>query len=226
MQKRLLLKLNNRKGFSIGEVLIAAFVLTVGIVGTLGLLVSSTNHCIDARKQVIASKLAEEGIEIVRNLRDTNIARSRTAFEYYFPIADNNSCIIDASSHPNIGSLEPPVGYCQCYLPQGDCLNFGDEIDHKTLYEIDDINALWAGIYIHPLSLITPSAVPTPFKRVIMYDYDGTDRNNSSYVKVQSVVVWGESFPGTNFDDLHSHFSELCNTSSKCVYAETILRKM
>jgi len=61
-----------KKGFSIGEVLIAAFILTVGVVSAVTLLTRSIVDTIDSRNLVIASQLAQEGTELVRNQRDNN----------------------------------------------------------------------------------------------------------------------------------------------------------
>lgn len=191
--------MNNKKGFSIGEVLIAAFVLTVGIVGTLGLLVSSTNHCIDARKQVIASKLAEEGVEVLRNLRDSNMARETGDPFGYFPPSDANDCIIEAINYPNAAGAYNTSFFC------------GSSVT-KDLF----LNGPNTGIYLHD------GSTQTSFKRVIMYDFSD-DRNS---VDVKSVVVWGGSFPTGDFGDLHANLSTLCNTASKCVYAEATLRKI
>lgn len=68
----------SRRGFSIGEVILSAFVLAVGIVAVIGLLSSSIKHSIDSRDEIIASQLAQEGVELVRNIRDNNYANSQT----------------------------------------------------------------------------------------------------------------------------------------------------
>jgi len=54
------------------EVMIAVFVLSVGLVGVGQLIFSSLRHSIDSRDHIIASQLAQEGIELVRNIRDNN----------------------------------------------------------------------------------------------------------------------------------------------------------
>lgn len=64
-----------RKGFSIGEVLISSFLLLVGITAATALIVQDMREAFDARDTIIATQLAQEGVELVRNVRDTNIAR-------------------------------------------------------------------------------------------------------------------------------------------------------
>ena len=61
-------------GFSIAEVIIAAAVITVGILATLNLLYSSRNTERGNRDFIVAAQLAQEGVEIVRNVRDNNFA--------------------------------------------------------------------------------------------------------------------------------------------------------
>ena len=66
------IKPNLLRGFTIIEVIMAIFVLVVGVVGIYSIaprIVSITS--INNRK-FIASQLAREGIEIVRNIRDSN----------------------------------------------------------------------------------------------------------------------------------------------------------
>jgi type II secretory pathway pseudopilin PulG len=63
---------NITKGFTLAEVLVAIFILVTGIIGVSFLItntISSVNH---SSKKLVAAYLAQEGIEIVRNIRDTN----------------------------------------------------------------------------------------------------------------------------------------------------------
>ena len=63
---------NKTKGVSLIETLVAIFVLTVGIVGAFSLsmnIISFTNY---NSNKLIASYLAQEGVELVRNIRDSN----------------------------------------------------------------------------------------------------------------------------------------------------------
>ncbi|TAK95033.1 hypothetical protein EPO05_05250 [Patescibacteria group bacterium] len=66
-----------KQGFTIYETMIAAFVLVVGIVAALGLIGSSIRQSQKNRDFIIGSGLAQEGIELVRNLRDNDLVNSR-----------------------------------------------------------------------------------------------------------------------------------------------------
>jgi hypothetical protein len=73
-------RLETLKGFSIAEVLLALFIMTVGMLAISGLLVSSMKHSTGARDEIIATELAQEGIELVRNVRDNDVASGGTGF--------------------------------------------------------------------------------------------------------------------------------------------------
>lgn len=65
-------------GFTIIEVIAAVFILTVGVVGVF----SAVNYALSATQNIssrlIAAYLAQEGIEVVRNIRDGNWLEQRT----------------------------------------------------------------------------------------------------------------------------------------------------
>jgi len=64
----------NAKGFSMLEAVVSVFVLSFGIVGVMSLFVSSLKTSIDSRDTIIATELVQEGLELVRNIRDINVA--------------------------------------------------------------------------------------------------------------------------------------------------------
>jgi len=60
-------------GFTLLEVIIATFILSIGVVGAFALLQSAQRSAALGSSQLRASYLAQEGIEIARNIRDTNL---------------------------------------------------------------------------------------------------------------------------------------------------------
>ena len=62
-----------QKGFTLIEVLVAIFIITVGAGGTIALIQKTLSFTSNAALQLEASYLAQEGMEIVRNIRDTNL---------------------------------------------------------------------------------------------------------------------------------------------------------
>ena len=64
----------NNKGFTIIETLIAITILMIAISGPLVVASKGSAGAITARDQMIASYLAQESMETIKNLRDNNIA--------------------------------------------------------------------------------------------------------------------------------------------------------
>lgn len=63
-------------GFSTPEVLLSCFILAIGLVTIVAVLSGSLRYSQDNRNVIVASELAQEGIELVRNIRDNNFASS------------------------------------------------------------------------------------------------------------------------------------------------------
>ncbi len=165
-----------KKGFSVGEVLIAAFVLTVGIVAVLTLLVSSINHLIDARKNIVAAKLAEEGIELVRNMRD------------------NNAVTSGCSAFANTGSCKqfPAINRNNCRIDYGEGGLSCDSAQDKNL-----CMDRW-GRYYHDPGACRHS---TDFQRIIIIDYNPSNNHTDKELVVTSIVSWNGSELPTNIND-------------------------
>src|SRR3989338_10456135 len=60
------------KGFTLIEVIVAVFVLTIGVVGVFALVNQTMAASSILTSRLIAAYLAQEGIEIARNIRDGN----------------------------------------------------------------------------------------------------------------------------------------------------------
>jgi len=60
-------------GFTLVETLVAISIFTASILGLISILASSISDTNYAKKKMIAAYLAQEGIEYVRNMRDTDI---------------------------------------------------------------------------------------------------------------------------------------------------------
>lgn len=63
---------NIQKGFTLIEVIAAMFVITVGVVGALIAIQQTMFYTQTSVSRLTATYLAQEGIEIVRNIRDGN----------------------------------------------------------------------------------------------------------------------------------------------------------
>ncbi|MBI2465871.1 MAG: prepilin-type N-terminal cleavage/methylation domain-containing protein [Candidatus Sungbacteria bacterium] len=82
-------------GFTLIEAIVAIGVISVGFVGSLVLLSKSSAQASLLKNRVAVSHLAAEGIEVVRNIRDTNWLKG---FDWRTGLADTASGIVDYDS--------------------------------------------------------------------------------------------------------------------------------
>jgi Tfp pilus assembly protein PilV len=163
-----------KRGFSFLEVIISVFVLSTGIIGVFAVINSSMIYSLNASNQQIAVMLAQEGIELTRNIRDNNWAKRKFEMEESgsssissfdnFPSGDSNNCRIDKNSID---------------MNNSKCSN---GVNHKKL-SLDGNN-----FYIHGGSPFTK------FSRKIEVDFDDSEDT----VIITSVVIWnrnGNDFP-------------------------------
>jgi len=66
-----------KNGFTLIEVLIAIFLITTGVIGAFTLIQQVISSISVSSSKLTAAYLAQEGIEIVRNIRDTNWLEQR-----------------------------------------------------------------------------------------------------------------------------------------------------
>ena len=211
-----------KKGFSIGEVMIAMFILLVGIIDAVFLTVRSVDDLGDSRDAVVASLLAQEGTELVRNIRDNTVTQTTcgtgddercTAFdiEYGFPSSDQTGssyCVVDkdlsGSTLMDCGGIAPSeltVDPNNFFFTQasggGTYKGFARRIYMEYGYTDSDGGADSDGGIIA-----------------------GADDIDEKYVDVTSVVVYS----GGDFSDVTvSDVEGTCRKSKGCAYAQTRL---
>lgn len=67
----------SNKGFTLIEVLLSVFIITVAVLGLYNGISYSFNSVEKAKDKFIAAYLAEEGLELVKNIRDSNFVANR-----------------------------------------------------------------------------------------------------------------------------------------------------
>lgn len=95
--------IHSKKGFTLIEAIVAIGVISIGFVGSLVLLSKASSQASTIKDRVVVAHLAEEGIEVIRNIRDTNWLKG---FEWRtglpdtgsnFGVVDYNSASVDTS---------------------------------------------------------------------------------------------------------------------------------
>jgi len=155
--------LKNNKAFSLLEVSLAMGIIVIGILGVFSLVIQNVQVQSINKNYLIASMLAQEGIELVRNKRDSNWMDTDKP-DWYEGITDgDNNFTVDFN---NNGVFDFSV----------------DDISSARLY-LDSDN-----FYTHKSSGNTL----TPFSRLISIS-DFTDKNGDlkeDVFKVSSRVEW------------------------------------
>ncbi|MFA6076918.1 MAG: prepilin-type N-terminal cleavage/methylation domain-containing protein [Candidatus Paceibacterota bacterium] len=132
-------------GFTLVEVLVAISIFTVSLIGIMSVLASGIANTNYAKQKMIATYLAQEGIEYIRNMRDTAVLYGNgNPWEGSFkaqlsscndPDEDNNPCGLD----------EPPFGVTVCTNPS-DCRLYLDNGNYSTTVSVVDsgfIRKIW-----------------------------------------------------------------------------------
>lgn len=68
---------HTQSGFTIVETLVAITILMIAIAGPLSIASKSLNAALVARNQLIASYLAQESMEVIKNIRDNSLANGQ-----------------------------------------------------------------------------------------------------------------------------------------------------
>jgi len=87
----------NKKGFTLMEVMVAVSVIIIGLTAALGLIAFTISSGAQDKEKLIAINLAQEGIELVRNIRDNNWKRIADGeiIDWYDGIRNKNNDRID-----------------------------------------------------------------------------------------------------------------------------------
>ena len=154
--------LNNKKrGFTLLELLISVFILTVGILGEYVAIQKSATIAGYSYHRLMAAYLAQEGIEIIRNIKDTNLLEG---------LADPSTPWDDGFVSKN---YEVQYSDAQSATPNlWEC---------STLCGFTDMRFLTKGNYFYDYD----SLAETKFKRKITVNNMETD-----ILKVSATVYW------------------------------------
>jgi prepilin-type N-terminal cleavage/methylation domain-containing protein len=157
--------IKNKKGFTLLEIMAVLSVISIGMLGILSLVIQNTQAQNINQSYLVASMLAQEGLELVRNIRDENWLQER---DWKFG---------EGAGSPT--DIVQDGVYVIDYLPSGILDSGLNEVGTTT-----DARArlyLNSEYYDHVVSLNT-----TPFSRLIkVTDHGG-------YIDIDALVQWKE----------------------------------
>ena len=153
----------NQSGFTLVEVVLVMVVTGIVFVSIYGLYAHTVKQDMETRFEVMASNLAQEGIEIIRNNRDRALLRSTTA-------------------------SPRPIDY---YLSAGNCRPFfnGDEAECNST-RIQDIG--YDGTKFDSCIGACAAGTETPFSRQCNISCDANDPVTTDCIRLSVVctVSW------------------------------------
>ena len=160
----------SKKGFTLIEAIVAIGVISIGFVGSLVLLSRASSQAIALKDRVVAAHIGAEGVEVVRNIRDTNWLKGR----------DWLYGLIEPADAPT-GTVVSGV------------LDYNDPVLHSSDQSESRKCLNWDGnFYKHA---IAPAyACSTSFKRQIVLTKNSEiiSGQNISYLEIRSTVYWKE----------------------------------
>ena len=152
--KKILYKKNiisDKAAFSLVEILVVLFIISLGLLGILSLIVQSIQSQDYNKNNLIAYQLSQEGVELIRRVRDSNWA---SAYDFNYSLAEASGILYEycmdykdltpqASSVPCALRLDGDGYYTHELLgPKSD---FSRLISVKLLGPEDGIDALSVG---------------------------------------------------------------------------------
>lgn len=200
--KNLINNLVRKRGFSIGEAILSVFILGITMLTILSLYSQGLHEFQDERDSIIASMLAQEGVEIARNIRDNNWAK-RDGITEITPRAFD---LFDTDISTNSTKNDCIVSY-KPYSVNGD----GEIIYSNPAIDCNESNYV---LNINPNGFYThESGSDTKFRRRLLLDY----RHSEKRMIVTSLVSWDNSDPPT------TNLTINCVVGKKCVFSQTTL---
>jgi prepilin-type N-terminal cleavage/methylation domain-containing protein len=101
-------KTHNKSGFTLVEIIAVLFVISLGLIGVLSLIIQNIQGQNINKNSIVAYQLAQEGIEMIRKVRDTNwndsleFNHSLAAGVYYMSYSDSVPLFL---ANPSNGDL-------------------------------------------------------------------------------------------------------------------------
>jgi len=105
MSKIMTIKRIRLAGFGILEVLVSMLIITMGLVGVLSLVLQNINAQYINRNVLIASELAQEGVELTRNIRDSNWLSAGNSWEQDLVNGSSRQFIIDYRGRSSLADV-------------------------------------------------------------------------------------------------------------------------
>lgn len=131
-----LTKKRQKSGFTVLELMITIFVIAVALVGGMTALQKTATLTSASSDKLIAAYLTQEGLEIIRNIRDGNWLDSDPSWNYGFDNCETGctgctGCIVDYSIFGNEGSWQIPFSEQKLTIDSANGYYYGGPTETK-----------------------------------------------------------------------------------------------
>ena len=97
-----------KNGFTLLETLVTIVVISVVVLGSINLINNSFGLATIAKNKLIAADLAQEGFELVRNIRDVNYLNNNNWLQGLDSCLTSSGCLIDPVSGGQVVTVPAP----------------------------------------------------------------------------------------------------------------------
>jgi prepilin-type N-terminal cleavage/methylation domain-containing protein len=177
----------SRRGFTLIETLVAVTILTIGVIGPLSLAARGISDGLFAQNQLTANLLAQEALETITNLRNSNIDNllNIPGNDSFYLIWDDTQASGDEIKTVGVDPVSGKIFY--------NC-NDGPASSPAGCYLKSDPNDPDRRFYLRDTS-------PTPsgqfFRQITLYRPNTTDDNNE--MKVEVTIKWNNKAAAKSF---------------------------
>lgn len=171
-----------KNGFSMMESVVSIALMSLGVVAVIGFISSGMRETNDSRNQAVAALLAQEGVELVRNLRDSNWSGGTGGSFYNFPINGADDCVIYYNHVTSTAII---------------C---GASIDKYLALSSGFYNSNTAGRYQRKIIVAYSGTAVPPLTK-----------DTADEAEITSVVVWGSDFPTVSIDATSCNATSKCS---------------
>jgi len=201
-----------KNGFTIIELIVSIFILSIGVLGVFSAFSMITILTSSTADRLTATYLAQEGMEIVRNIRDTNWLNMDGA----------------TGDFPSCASGNDPTSNCPFSWVDGidNCESFGCQADYTTGTSVSSIMNSWSGdgdyLFLNTDGFYSydTNGTQTKFKRKItIAPVTDVDTLDDHIIKVKVEVSWNQKATILKSGFLAGD----CTTTDNCITTEETL---
>ena len=204
-----------RRGDTLLEIIISLFIVALGTASATELVVNATRTNSYSKNTLVALNLAIEGVEAVRNIRDSNWLKYSYDKDHCWnmkpEMISTAPCTLDALIASGNYTVDLDIANMKWYLKASEGIldmvnnptaNYSDfnlkkakitfNGSDKTMY-LSANGMASSTCMIEPDCFIDTTSPSSQFYRMVSVNYDSVHPNTAEQVRVSSIVQWMES---------------------------------